>query len=83
MHSLLRMHESLSCQSIVLGFHLKVYQLGVNMNENYNQSDKELNHLVQFIARLRAEDGCPWDQEQTHASLRPPAWKRDYSHWKM
>jgi uncharacterized protein YabN with tetrapyrrole methylase and pyrophosphatase domain len=53
------------------------------MNENYNQSDKELNHLVQFIARLRAEDGCPWDQEQTHASLRPPAWKRDYSHWKM
>lgn len=70
MHSLLRMHENLSCQSIVLGFHLKVYQLGVNMNENYNQLDKELNHLVQIIARLRAEDGCPWDREQTHASLK-------------
>ncbi|MFT3985152.1 MAG: MazG family protein [Lachnospiraceae bacterium] len=24
-----------------------------------------------IIARLRAKDGCPWDKEQTHASLRP------------
>ena len=40
------------------------------MNENYNQLDKELNHLVQIIARLRAEDGCPWDREQTHGSLK-------------
>jgi tetrapyrrole methylase family protein/MazG family protein len=23
------------------------------------------------VARLRAPGGCPWDQEQTHASLRP------------
>lgn len=30
------------------------------------------SHLDQFIttiARLRAPDGCPWDREQTHASL--------------
>ena len=40
------------------------------MNENYNPLDKELNRLVQVIARLRAEDGCPWDREQTHASLK-------------
>lgn len=26
--------------------------------------------LVEIIARLRAPDGCPWDREQTHASLR-------------
>ncbi len=26
--------------------------------------------LVQIMARLRAEDGCPWDREQTHDSLR-------------
>jgi len=26
--------------------------------------------LVDIIARLRAPDGCPWDREQTHASLR-------------
>lgn len=24
-----------------------------------------------IIAKLRAKDGCPWDREQTHASLRP------------
>ncbi|MDP2932064.1 MAG: nucleoside triphosphate pyrophosphohydrolase [Chloroflexota bacterium] len=26
--------------------------------------------LVNIIARLRAPDGCPWDREQTHATLR-------------
>ncbi len=26
--------------------------------------------LVDIIARLRAPDGCPWDREQTHASVR-------------
>ncbi|MFH1566751.1 MAG: nucleoside triphosphate pyrophosphohydrolase [Gemmatimonadota bacterium] len=26
--------------------------------------------LVQIMARLRAPDGCPWDREQTHATLR-------------
>ena len=40
------------------------------MNENYNPLDKELNRLVQVIARLRAENGCPWDREQTHGSLK-------------
>jgi tetrapyrrole methylase family protein/MazG family protein len=25
----------------------------------------------EVIAHLRAPDGCPWDREQTHASLRP------------
>jgi len=25
----------------------------------------------EIIARLRAPDGCPWDREQTHSSLRP------------
>ena len=25
----------------------------------------------EIIARLRAPDGCPWDREQTHLSLRP------------
>ena len=27
--------------------------------------------LVEVMARLRAEDGCPWDREQTHESLKP------------
>ena len=27
--------------------------------------------LLQVMARLRAPEGCPWDREQTHESLRP------------
>jgi tetrapyrrole methylase family protein/MazG family protein len=27
--------------------------------------------LVEIMRVLRAPDGCPWDREQTHASLRP------------
>src|SRR5258707_3805016 len=27
--------------------------------------------LFAVVARLRAPDGCPWDREQTHESLRP------------
>jgi len=32
---------------------------------------KSMDELRRIIARLRAEDGCPWDREQTHASLKP------------
>ncbi|MEO5957577.1 MAG: MazG family protein [Opitutaceae bacterium] len=28
-----------------------------------------IDDLLQTVARLRAPDGCPWDREQTHASL--------------
>ena len=27
--------------------------------------------LREIIAKLRAPDGCPWDRQQTHASLKP------------
>jgi MazG family protein len=27
--------------------------------------------VFEVVRRLRAPDGCPWDREQTHASLRP------------
>lgn len=27
--------------------------------------------FYEIIARLRSEDGCPWDREQTHGSLKP------------
>ena len=30
----------------------------------------EMTQLRATIARLRAPDGCPWDREQTHATLR-------------
>jgi tetrapyrrole methylase family protein/MazG family protein len=30
-----------------------------------------VNAIFEVVARLRAPDGCPWDREQTHESLRP------------
>lgn len=30
-----------------------------------------LEKLIEIIAVLRSENGCPWDREQTHKSLRP------------
>ena len=38
------------------------------VHENEVAKYQELRAIV---ARLRAPDGCPWDREQTHASLRP------------
>ena len=31
---------------------------------------ESFDELKCVIARLRAEDGCPWDREQTHTSLK-------------
>jgi XTP/dITP diphosphohydrolase len=30
-----------------------------------------MNELLNTMRRLRGPDGCPWDKEQTHDSLRP------------
>lgn len=30
-----------------------------------------MQDLLTIMRRLRAPDGCPWDQEQTHETLRP------------
>ena len=32
----------------------------------------EFEKFQAIIARLRAPDGCPWDREQTHGSLKAP-----------
>ena len=32
---------------------------------------KNLEELIEVIKKLRAPDGCPWDREQTHSSLKP------------
>lgn len=32
---------------------------------------KQFSYLVQIMRKLRSPEGCPWDQEQTHESLRP------------
>ncbi len=35
------------------------------------QNDSTFLELVAIMARLRAADGCPWDRQQTHATLKP------------
>jgi MazG family protein len=36
-----------------------------------DERPKGFEDLVAIMARLRGPGGCPWDREQTHASLRP------------
>ena len=35
-----------------------------------SMEDNSITRLIQIIKRLRAPDGCPWDREQTHKSVR-------------
>ena len=35
-----------------------------------SESGKEFERLQQLVVRLRAEDGCPWDREQTPATIK-------------
>jgi tetrapyrrole methylase family protein/MazG family protein len=42
--------------------------------EAFEPSQDEVDayrELRRIVARLRAPDGCPWDREQTHESLKP------------
>ena len=32
--------------------------------------ENSVNRLLEIVKRLRAPDGCPWDREQTHKSVR-------------
>src|ERR1700675_2695858 len=38
---------------------------------NENLYSPGIEAIFEVVARLRAPDGCPWDREQTHESLRP------------
>jgi tetrapyrrole methylase family protein/MazG family protein len=35
------------------------------------ETEQKFAELLEVMARLRSETGCPWDKEQTHASLKP------------
>ncbi len=39
---------------------------------------RRMDGLIDVVARLHAPDGCPWDREQTHASLRPHLLEETY-----
>jgi tetrapyrrole methylase family protein/MazG family protein len=40
-----------------------------------------LDALVEVMAQLRSEHGCPWDKEQTHQSLKPYVIEEAYEVW--
>jgi tetrapyrrole methylase family protein / MazG family protein len=43
-----------------------------------NKAGERFAELLEVMAQLRGENGCPWDKEQTHDSLRP--FLREESH---
>ena len=36
-----------------------------------SENKSGFEHAVEVMARLRAPDGCPWDKEQDHQSIKP------------
>ena len=36
-----------------------------------NAAQEKFEELIKIVKRLKAPDGCPWDREQTNASLLP------------
>jgi len=46
--------------------------------EQNPSSNKTFNDLIAAMAKLRGEDGCPWDKEQTHASLKSSLLEESY-----
>ena len=45
-----------------------LYNAG-DMSEIFGDMDS-FDTLVAIIARLRSPDGCPWDRDQTHYSIK-------------
>ena len=51
------------------------------MNDEIDEIDRDsaaFTHLVDTVRRLRDPEGCPWDAEQTHRSLRPNLLEETY-----
>jgi MazG family protein len=44
--------------------------LGCNLEKRMDEK-RTFQDLIDMMARLRAPDGCPWDREQTYATLGP------------
>jgi len=51
-------------------FVIKSLQLIIAQGDIMSGTGKEFEGLMELMARLRAEDGCPWDREQTPATIK-------------
>ncbi len=72
----------LPCRSAGLNGHERAWIVAYNMTVMSSapapQSGDRFEAFVALIARLRAPDGCPWDREQTHHSLKPMTLEEAY-----
>ncbi|MCG8482611.1 MAG: nucleoside triphosphate pyrophosphohydrolase [Clostridia bacterium] len=50
---------------------LSIQCISTNKNEDNNSTGYLMENLVNILKGLRGENGCPWDKEQTHESLKP------------
>lgn len=46
--------------------------------EKRTGAGESFSELISIMARLRGEQGCPWDKEQTHTSLKPALLEETY-----
>lgn len=49
----------------------KKRRAGAEAKVDNQKTTKKFRELLEVMARLRSETGCPWDKEQTHVSLKP------------
>src|SRR5436189_5203997 len=47
-------------------------------SKSLNSQPSSFSKLCEIVAQLRAPGGCPWDREQTNASLLPPVLEEAY-----
>lgn len=48
------------------------------MTQQMTRSGAQLEKLLEIMKKLRSDQGCPWDREQTHQSLKPCAVEETY-----
>ena len=53
------------------------YLTSIYMPRDLNNK-KDFNDLLDIVEKLRSEDGCPWDKEQTHKSLEKALVEESY-----
>jgi tetrapyrrole methylase family protein/MazG family protein len=55
-----------------------MYRTSGGRVEEKQSSDHKFSELIAVMAMLRGNNGCPWDKEQTHASLKSSLLEESY-----
>ena len=49
---------------------ITITEIGVSMIDFKQKENYDIYDLIRIMEYLRSEDGCPWDREQSHESIR-------------